>query len=148
MATPLITEKELRIFALDKPELNTLIDGVKFSSESIEQAMINVVDAFNIIPPPTKHAYTIENFPSRYLLTIGVWGYLLRGAAIGEAQNNLTYSAVDVQINDRDKAQIFTELGNAYWQEFTELSKNYKLSQNISKCFGIHPSEYRWRSFI
>ncbi len=145
MATPTITEKELRIFAMDKPELNTLIDGVKFGPEEIEQAQIFVVDYFNLLPPPLGNAYTVENFPSRALMLIGVWGHLLRGASIGETQNELTYSADGVQIDDRSHGQAFMNLGNQFWQEFIEMSKQVKITRNIHKAFGGHGSEYRWR---
>ncbi len=144
MAQTVITEKELRLFGMDRPELNTLVDGVRFSSEDIEQACINVVDYFNIIPPPNKMSYTVESFPSRALLALGVWGWLLRGAAIGEASNNLEYNAAGVQINDRSKAEAFTNLGNAFWSEFVELAKGIKLTQSINKVYGSKHSEYQW----
>lgn len=146
MALSVLTEKELRIFAMDRPESNTLIDQVKFSPEDIEQAMINVVDRFNILPPPSS-MYKVETFPSRALLCLGVWGWLLRGAAVGEAINNLTYSAGGVQINDRDKAEIFTSLGEKFWQEFLETAKGIKMAQSINKVYGTRYSEYGYRFF-
>lgn len=147
MATSLITEKELRIFAMDKPELNTLVDGVKFGPEEIEQAQLYVVDYFNILPPPTGAVYSIETFPSRSLMLIGTWGHLLKGAAIGDTMNELEYSADGVQINDRSHGKMFFELGNAYWQEFVELARNVKISRNIAQVFGSHGSEYRYRAY-
>jgi len=134
MATSIISEKELRIWATDLPALNTLVDGVRWSPEDIEQAIINTVDKFNTIMPPTGMIYTPESFPSRSLLATGVWGWLLKGAAVGEASNNLQYSATGVQINDRDKAQVFMEMGNDFWKEFIESAKELKLSQNISRA--------------
>ena len=147
MATPVITEKELRIFAMDNPKMNTLVDGVKFDSESIEQAQINVVDYFNIMPPTTDRTYTVETFPSRVLLVMGVWGYLLKGAAIGETQNQFEYAADGVQINDRNHGPMFLQMGQAYWQEFTELAKNVKVARNIERCYGSKGSEYRFRAY-
>lgn len=146
MATSPITEKELRIFAMDRPELNTLVDGVKFGPEEIEQAQIHVVDYFNLLPPPLSGIYTVEDFPSRVLMLIGVWGHLLRGAAIGETQNELEYNADGVQINDRSHGKAFAELGNAYWQEFVELSKQTKMVRNIHNAFGSKGSEWRFRA--
>jgi hypothetical protein len=142
MAQSIITEKEIRIWMMDKPELNTLVEGVRWRPEDIEQATINVVDYFNILPPPNKHSYTVESFPSRSLLALGVCGWLLRGAAIGEASNNLTYNAAGVQINDRDKAEIFTSIGGQLWAEFKELSQSMKLAQSINKVYGGKNSEY------
>ena len=142
MAQSVITERELRLFACDRPELNTLVDNVRFTPEDIEQACINVVDYFNIIPPPNNHAYTVETFPSRALLALGTWGWLLRGAAIGEASNELEYSATGIQVNDRSKAQIFTSLGQTFWEEFKELAQGIKLTQSINKVYGVKNSEY------
>lgn len=146
MAQTVITEDDLRLFAFDRPELNTLVDGVRFSSEAIERAMVTVVDRFNLLPPPVSN-YTIETFPSRSLLLLGTWGFLLRGAAIGEASNNLSYAAGGVQINDRDKAEIFTHLGTQFWQEFLETAKEMKITQSIHQAFGYIPSEYAWRYY-
>lgn len=147
MAASIITEKDLRSFAMDLPETNTLIDKVRWSSEQIEQASINAVDYFNSKPPPTSAAYSVETFPYRYLLLMGTWAILLKGAAIGEASNNLEYSAAGVQINDRNKAEIFLTLGNMYWKEFTEGVEGIKLTQSLNKVYGPIYSEYRWRSF-
>lgn len=147
MASSIITEKELRIFAMDKPELNTLVDGVKFGSEEIEQAQIYVVDFFNLIPPPIGKTFTVETFPSRALMLIGVWGHLLRGASIGETQNEFEYSAAGVQVNDRSHGKMFLEMGNLFWQEFIELAKQTKITYNINSVFGKVGSEYGRRAF-
>ena len=148
MATPLITERELRIFSMDRPELNTLVDGVKFGPEEIEQAQIFVVDYFNIMSPSNGRSFTVETFPSRALMLLGVWGHLLKGAAIGEAINELEYSADGVQINDRHHAQLFGQLGAQYWQEFVDLAKNMKISRNIEQAFGRFGSEFGRRAFF
>lgn len=132
---------------MDRPELNTLIDGVRFSSESIEQAQIFVVDYFNLMAPPTGNSYTVESFPSRALMLIGVCGHLLRGASVGEASNELQYSAAGVQVDDRSKAQVFSQIGKDFWEEYKDLSKQMKLTQNINQVYGIINSEYKWRAY-
>lgn len=146
MAQAIITEEELRMFAKDTPELNTLVDSVRFTPKDIERAIVSVVDRFNILTPPSG-MYTVESFPSRALLTLGVWGWLLRGASIGEASNNFSYSAEGVAVNDRDKAEIFLNLGNSFWQEFIEAAKAMKLTQSINRCYGNKNSEYLRRYF-
>lgn len=146
MASAIVTEKDLRMFAMDRPELNTLVDSVRFGPEEIERAQIMVVDRFNILPPPSSF-YSVESFPSASLLILGVWGWLLRGAAIGESSNNFSYSVAGVQINDRDKAEVFANLGKMFWEEFIETATNIKLTQSINKVYGNTPSEYRHRFF-
>lgn len=147
MATPIISEKELRIFAMDKPELNTLVDGVKFGPEEIEQAQLYVVDYYNMLPPPIDTVFSIEDFPSRALMLLGVWGHLLRGASIGETQNELEYSADGIAVNDRSHGQAFMNLGNTFWQEFLDIAKQIKITRNIARAFGSVGSEYRRRAF-
>lgn len=144
MAQSIISERELRIWSMDRPELNTLVENVKFGPEEIEEACINVVDYFNMIPPPNNFGYTVETFPFRALLVMGVWGWLLRGAAIGDAINQLDYAVDGVQVNDRSKAEMFTQLGNTMWMEFKELAQGIKLTQSINKVYGVKNSEYRW----
>src|SRR3954465_7030455 len=104
MATPIITEKEIRVFLMDKPELNPLLGGLKFNSEDIEQAVINTIDHFNASLPQTGQNYTVENFPSRYILLIGVSGYLLKSASINESINQLDYNVEGVSVQDKNKA--------------------------------------------
>ncbi len=148
MAISAITEKDLRIWAMDKPELNTLLDGVRFNSEDVMQAQIHVVDYYNTISPPLMNNYTVETFPFRYLMLVGVWGHLLRGAAINQASNQLTYSASGASVNDNDKAQAFASLGNQYWSEFREMAQQLKINENIANVYGVKHSEYRSRAYL
>ncbi len=147
MSTPIITERELRLFAKDFKDSNDLLGAVRFSPEEIEQAVINVIDYFNILPPPTGITYAQEAFPSKALLAKGVWGWLLMGASIHQASNELEYAADGVTINDDNKAQIFTAIGQKFWDEFVTLAKDIKLTQNINQVYGTKNSEYRYRFF-
>ncbi len=144
MAATRITVTDVRRFLLDKPEANTLIDGVRWTDEDIDKAVLDVIDAYNCLPPPVGFVASVEQFPFRYLLLLGVSGHLLRGAAVSEASNQLSYSAEGVQVADRDRAQIFTELGNGFWREFLEMTKSIKVSQNVNQLLGGKGSEYGW----
>lgn len=146
MSTAIVTEQGIRLFMMDKPELNPLLDGVRWSAEEIEFAGITVVDYYNTISPPTGNSFTIENFPYRYLYLIGVCGMLLRGAAINQASNQLTYSADGVTVADNDKAEIFTQMGNQFWAEFKATAEQTKINENISGAFGSISSEYVLRA--
>jgi hypothetical protein len=145
MATPILTSEEVRLFMQDREELNTLLLGIRFSPEMIEQAMINTVDYYNLMNPPTGVMYSLETFPYRSLLLLGTAAYLLRSGAINEAANQLSYSADGVQVNDKDKAQIFMSLAQAMQQEFKELGQQIKLNQNIAQVYGVKHSEYIYR---
>lgn len=144
MASPILTSEEVRLFLQDRQELNPLILGVRFTPEMIEQAMINTVDYYNLMNPPTG-MYTLETFPYRSLLLLGSAAYLLRSGAINEAANNLSYAADGVQINDKDKAQIFMSLAQNLQEEFRELAQQIKINHNISQIYGTVHSEYIYR---
>jgi hypothetical protein len=146
MARAILTSEEIRMFLMDRAELNPLLLGVRFSPEMIDQAILNTVDYYNLMPPPASQMYTVEDFPFRSLLLLGASGYLLRSAAINEASNQLTYSADGVQISDKDKAQVFTSLGTALWEEFKQLASNIKINKNIAEVYGVKHSEYIYRS--
>lgn len=141
MAENILTETDIRLFMKDTVEDNTLLDGVRFSSEDIEHAMDMVVDKFNMTLPHT-YGYRASTFPFKTLLLNGVVGYLLRGASINEASNNLQYSADGVSINDKDKAQVFSSIGNQMWQEFQQDAQQIKITQNVAKVYGRNNSEY------
>lgn len=143
MATGRLTEKDIRMFLLDKPELNPLLRGLKWGSEEIEAAMIMTVSYFNETPPPTGQSYTVETFPFSYAYLIGVSGHLLRSASINDAVNNLNYSLDGVQVNDKDKAEIFARLGQQYWEEYKQMVVNIKTTQNVAAAYGNMNSEFR-----
>jgi hypothetical protein len=145
MAAPILTSEEVRLFLQDREELNPLLLGIRFTPEMIEQAMINTVDYYNLMNPPTGIMYSIESFPYRSLLLLGTAAYLLRSGAINEAANQLTYSADGIQVNDKDKAQIFMSLAQNLQQDFKELGQQIKMNQNISQIYGVKHSEYIYR---
>lgn len=133
---------------MDKPELNPLLRGVRFSDEEIDEAMVNVVAYFNEANPPTGITFTVETFPFRYAFLVGTVGHLLRGASVNQASNQLNYALDGVAVNDNDKAEIFMKLGNEFWSEFKDRVTQIKMNQNIANAFGHSYSEHmrlaRW----
>ncbi len=140
MSAGKITEKDIRLFMMDKPELNTLIRGVRWSPEEIDAAIAYAVSYYNE-SPPFIGGYTVETFPWKHTLLLGTAGHLLRSASINEASNNLAYSADNITVNDKDKADIFLRLGTQYWDEFKTNIQNMKVAQNIASCYGSSVSE-------
>lgn len=145
MATPILTSEEVRLFLQDRAELNPLLLGIRFTPEMIEQAMLNTVDYYNLMNPPIGTMYSIENFPYRSLLLLGAAAYLLRSGAINEAANQLSYSADGIQVNDKDKSQIFMALAENLQKDFKELGQQIKMNQNIAQIYGVKHSEYIYR---
>jgi len=140
MATAKLTEQDIRLFLMDKKELNPLLRGVRFSSDDIDQAIIRCVDFWNETPP-FINPQSPNSFPYRYTLLVGVAGHLLRSASINEASNELQYMADGVTVQDKDKAEIFAKIGGMFWDEFKDKITNLKVAQNISSAFGGCPSE-------
>lgn len=145
MAQSILTPEEVRLFMLDRAEMNPLLLGIRFTPEMIEQAIVNTVDYFNLMNPPTNEYYTIETFPFRALLLLGASGYLLRSAAINEASNQLSYASDGVQVNDKDKAQIFLTIGGNLWEEFKQMATNIRININVAQVYGTKHSEYIYR---
>jgi hypothetical protein len=127
---------------MDKVDLNTLVSGCRWTSEMINQALVNVVSKINSSKPPIRVQFTVENWPYRDILLEGVAGYLLRSAAIGDASNMFTYSAAGFSTSDRDKAEIFARLGGEFWEEFKQDVLDVKVNMNIARAYGIKASPY------
>ena len=140
MAATKLTEQDIRVFMMDRKELNPLLRGVRWDTTDIDQAIQRVVDFYNETPPFVG-GYTPASFPHRYMLLIGVAGHLLRSASINEASNQLEYSADGVSVQDKNKAEIFQRIGNAYWEEFKDKAQQFKITVNISNAFGSNGSE-------
>jgi len=140
MATTKISSQDIRIYTMDKAELNTLLRGVRWSSEEIDSAIVMTISYYNE-SPPLIDSYSAETFPYRYALLMGVTGYLLKSAAINEASNNLTYNIDGVTVNDKDKSDIFLRMGQQYWEEYKGMVQNFKVTKNIGAAFGGVSSE-------
>jgi hypothetical protein len=147
MSAPIITSQEVRVFLMDKPELNTLVPGVRWTEEMLSQAAINVVDYINVTSPSIGTVFTVETFPSRYILLTGMAGYLLKSASINQASNEFNYTAEGMTVQDHDKSEIFAKLGAEFWDEFKELVRNKKIQMNVNRAYGTVHSEYNYRVF-
>lgn len=145
MAICKLTSDDIRMFMMDKPELNTLVDGVRFSEENIEKAQEMCVAYFNESAPRiASFQFTVETFPFTYCMMMFAAGYLLRSAAINQASNNLTYSADGISVNDSDKAQVFTELGRNMQEEAKQMIQAIKVQKNVENAYGGKSSEFAW----
>lgn len=140
MASTKLTEQDIRIFLMDKKELNPLLRGVRWDSPDIDGAIARCVDYFNETPPFVL-SYSPINFPYKYTLLLGVAGHLLKSASINEASNQLDYAADGVTVQDKNKAEIFAKLGGMMWDEFKEKVQAIKISANVGMAFGTEFSE-------
>lgn len=141
MATSIVNEAVVRIFLLDKKELNPLLRGVRWSPEEIEEAVNRAIGYFNETPPFTA-SYNKYTFPYPTTLILGVAGWLLKSASINEASNNLSYQADGVSVNDKDKASVFASMGSEFWQQYMKMVQDIKIANNVSDAFGSLHSEH------
>jgi len=145
MAATKLDEQAIRLFLMDKKELNPLLRGVRWSSEDIDQAVQRCVDYYNETPP-FINGYDASSFPFRYTLLVGTAGHLLRSASLNEASNQLDYAVDGVTVQDKNKAELFAKLGGMLWDEFKEKVTGIKVAANISAAFGMMPSELSYVS--
>ena len=133
---------EVRDFMRDYPELNRLIEGEETSDRMIQWAIINTVEKFNITPPLIG-TFTIETFPSRYLLLTGTASHVLKSAGLLYSRNQLDYSAGGVTVSHSNKTPLYMSWTQLFDSEWHQQTKALKVSLNIEQAYGrgIH-SEY------
>lgn len=132
----------LRLFLNDTPELNRLIRTHESTEEKLDLALALALDDFNATAPLIGN-WTIENFPSLWLLLYGATIQTLRSAGLLQSRNELTYSSGGVSVRIFDKTQLYQSWINAFVAEYEQKKMNYKKSLNISMALanGVR-SEY------
>ena len=135
-----LTQEDVRLFLMDRKELNPLLRGVRWNTDDIDGAINRCADYYNETPPFIS-TVSANNFPYRYTLLVGVSGHLLKSASINEASNQLQYNADGITVQDKDKAEIFAKLGGMFWDEFKDKVQNIKIAQNIGQAFATDYSE-------
>lgn len=143
----LLTTEEVRIFLRDRadPEFNLILDGVDFKDDEIASAIKWVTRHYNATPPligtKTEEAM-ISNSETSVIALYGVAGHLLKGEAVRQARNQVSYQDGDITLGIHDKAALFLNLGNSLWGEFLSMTKQYKISKNMGLAFGSFASSY------
>ncbi|MEM4206445.1 MAG: hypothetical protein QXQ43_04115 [Nitrososphaerota archaeon] len=139
---PVVTVEEVRVFMRDLPKYNKLLDDFQFSQREVDFAIDLTVEEFNSFPPPIQK-FTVDNFPSKYILLLGVVGNLLSSESILQLRNQVNSTDGDVVPLDIDnKSPQYQQLGNYYKAMFKELSLLKKQEINIESCYGRIPSGY------
>jgi len=135
-----LTTEDVRVYIKDAASSNTLLADQEFSDDRIRLAMEMALDDFNNIPVQTQ--FTLDYFPSKTILMLGTVAQLLKGEKLFQARNNLSYQDAGIAVNDRDKANIYAELGNQFYQEFEQRSRQWKREWNLQQGWGNFGSEY------
>lgn len=131
------TIAEVRLMIRDKcSEDNFLLDSVEFSDTEISWAIAHPVEYWNEIPPPLTPVYTTKNFPYRYNWSSGIIGELLGLAALNYERNRLQYSAANLAVDDKDKANFYTQASRQYLQAYQTWVLQKKKSLNLAQMYG------------
>lgn len=139
MASPLSPE-QVRIYIKDRADSNYLITGEEFSDERIELAMELTVDTFNFMTPTTN--YDLTSFPSKAMLLYGTLANLFSGQSALAARNQMSYSDGGLNIPIEERFQLYQSLAAQYGQQYSDLSKQWKIQANMESGWGGVSSDY------
>lgn len=139
---------EVRNYLRDHPELNRLIDGEETSDRQMRWYIAEVVDDWNLTPPPIGYQ-PISNIP-RSVLIKGVMAEVLFSVAILNLRNSLRYTDGQVTV-DLDKHQSLVAMSQMMKREYELKRDKIKVSQNISNALGavcgVHSEYYYIASY-
>jgi hypothetical protein len=137
-----LTELDVRVFMRDNcPEANTLLDDYEFGSEEIRTAATLAVDLWNDTPPDVRR-YTVDTFPFRYYLLMGIVANLLTMASMRYRRNDLTYQIPGGAINDQDKWKSYDGMAAELGQRYKQWVIRKKVSINMEIGWGTDWGAY------
>lgn len=141
---------DIRVFLRDSaPEDNYLLSELEFDLTEIVESIIRCVDHFNSAQPPIPQKFSTSDFPNPVVLLNGTMGYLYQIAAKHYRRNHLPYSAGGMQIDDKNKAAEYEQMGAQMVGEYNQWVKNKKAQINAQNFNGSFGSGYeyggRWR---
>lgn len=139
MASPLSPE-QVRLYIKDRADSNYLITGEEFSDERIELAIELTVDTFNFMTPTTS--YDIASFPSKAILLYGTLANLFSGQSALAARNQMSYSDGGLNIPIEERFQLYQSLASQYGQQYSDLSKQWKIQANMESGWGGVSSDF------
>jgi hypothetical protein len=129
----------VRLLLRDHPSLNRLTRGYEHSDADILVNMELTVSEFNMMPPLLFPPFTLESFPSVYLLVIGTIKNLLQSSAFLRVRNTLSYSDGGVSV-ETENAGMYQNLVAKYENLFYTWSQKYKAALNIHRALGASPT--------
>ena len=141
---------DIRVFLRDSsPEDNYLLAEFEFDLTEIVECLLRCIEHFNAAQPPIPQKFDTSNFPNPVILLNGAMGYLYQIAAKHYRRNHLPYSAGGVQIDDKNKANEYEQMGAQMIAEYVAWVKNKKSQVNAQNWNGTFGSGYeyggRWR---
>lgn len=135
-----LTPDEVRLYIKDSAQSNYLLDGEEFSDERINFAMQLTVDFFNMVTPVTT--FSLDKFPSKSILLMGTLANMFKGQAALAARNQMSYSDGGVSLPIEERFQLYQSLAAQYGQEFSDLTKLWKIQYNMEAGWGGVGSDF------
>ena len=142
---PTIIEK-VRIFMRDQAAFNALLFGEETDDDTIDLCIDMTLDDF-MWTTPQIGGYTLDNFPSFYLLIIGTVINVLRSAGILQSRNNLNYSDGGITVASSDKTPLYQSWIDRFYRDYEEKKKKLKMQLNAQKAYGNRWSEYYFMQY-
>jgi hypothetical protein len=136
-------KRYLRLFMMDTPELNRLINKYESDDEMLTFAIEMTISDWNSTTPLIG-AKDIGNFPSLYLLMHGAAIQLLKSQGLRQARNELNYSAGGSSFIRSNKSNYYMSWMVNFANEYETKKRNMKIQQNINRGWGGVNSEYDW----
>jgi hypothetical protein len=127
--------KYLRLFTMDTPELNRLVQGYEIDEDRLEFAIMLTISDWNSTTPLIGKV-TLGNFPSLYLLIHGAAIQCLKMAGMYQSRNELTYSSGGSSFVRANKTPYYQSWIQNFASEYEAKKLNMKIQQNIEKSYG------------
>lgn len=134
-------KKYLRLFLRDTPQLNRLINKEESNEELMQFALDMAIDDWNSTTPVIGR-YTIENFPSLYLLMHSATIVILKSQGLYQARNELQYNTGGSSFIRSNKSNYYLTWLTNFSSEFELKKRNLKIQYNINRGWGGVNSEY------
>ncbi len=133
----------IRMFMRDYSELNRLFVGEEHSDRMITWAVLDALNDINTTPPFMN--FTLDSFPSPYILMRGAVISLLESVGLLHTRNHLTFSDGGIQVGVSDKTPLIQSWIQIFTNKYEQKKKDMLIALNIEQGWGggMH-SEYMW----
>lgn len=121
---------------------NEILAQTEFESGEICAAALSAVNLYNQ-QHPFSGMQTISqiNFPNKEMLMVGTLSFLLRNAYLGLVRNRQPINSGGLQVDDKSRADVYTQLAEGYRQEYLNWISAYKASLNRANFIGVSRSK-------
>ena len=123
---------EIRLFLRDAdPSENSLLERIDFPDAEIAAAIVRAIRRWNELPPRLiRYTFDSRNFPYKNELMQGIAGFLFIAAAESYRRNFLPYNTGGISIQDKNKFNLYEQIGRLNLNEYTQWAKMKKVELN------------------